>query len=192
MKNNLLHYTAVRNSLNIVRGCLQMTRAKLNEQERAHLETAVAELTRAELLVREYLEVSVQDVDPYEWVDLVTVVTNVENLLSAYAIVKRVKFVLHLGDDLFLQGNRPRLEQFFLYLLEHALHTAPSGGCLTIQAQNSGWGILLQVQGFGGNTESNEEKQLETLPEELHLLAVALGGHLQFDGTTAMLGLPLD
>lgn len=148
----------VRNPLTVTRGFLQMLKdPSIPEEKRQfYLDTAIDELDRAEVILKDYLSFSKPQ---HHQVSILNVKTEIEKsleLLSPYANHNSVEFTKELNESLYIVGDSAKFQQCLLNFLKNGIEAMTTGGNLTVQAKRSTASkevmILIEDTGVGMST----------------------------------------
>ncbi|MGM0904402.1 MAG: ATP-binding protein [Bacillota bacterium] len=153
----------VRNPLTVTRGFLQMLKDPTipEEKRQFYLDTAIDELDRAEVILKDYLSFSKPQ---HHHVSILNVKTEIEKsleLLSPYANHNSVKVTKSLAENLYINGDPAKFQQCLLNILKNGIEAMPNGGSLTVQAKQSATSqnILIEIEDTGiGMTTSQLAK----------------------------------
>jgi two-component system, sporulation sensor kinase B len=129
----------VRNPLTVTRGFLQMLKdPSIPEEKRQfYLDTAIDELDRAEVILKDYLSFSKPQ---HHQVSILNVKTEIEKsleLLSPYANHNSVKVTKNLAEGLYINGDAAKFQQCLLNIIKNGIEAMPNGGSLTVHAKQS-------------------------------------------------------
>jgi two-component system, sporulation sensor kinase B len=126
----------VRNPLTVTRGFLQMLKDPgIPEDKRLYyLETAIEELDRAELIIKEYLSFSKPNHDQAATLDVKAEIEKAVELLMPYANHSSVSVSSQLAKGLYISGEASKFQQCLLNIVKNGIEAMPDGGELTIQS----------------------------------------------------------
>ncbi|KKK36130.1 hypothetical protein WQ57_20940 [Mesobacillus campisalis] len=126
----------VRNPLTVTRGFLQMLKDPgIPEDKRQYyLETAIEELDRAEMIIKEYLSFSKPNHDPAATLDVKAEIEKAVELLMPYANHSSVSVSSQLAKGLYISGEASKFQQCLLNIVKNGIEAMPDGGELTIQS----------------------------------------------------------
>jgi two-component system, sporulation sensor kinase B len=143
----------VRNPLTVTRGFLQMLKdPSIPEEKRQfYLDTAIDELDRAEVILKDYLSFSKPQ---HHQVSMLNVKTEIEKsleLLSPYANHNSVKVTKNLTEGLYINGDAAKFQQCLLNILKNGIEAMPNGGTLTVQVNQSktSKSIIINIEDTG-------------------------------------------
>lgn len=158
-KNEVISHLAasvsheVRNPLTVTRGFLQMLKDPTipEDKRQFYLDTAIDELDRAEVILKDYLSFSKPQ---HHQVSILNVKTEIEKsleLLSPYANHNSVKVTKSLAEDLFINGDSAKFQQCLLNIIKNGIEAMPNGGSLTVQARRSSTSpnIIIDIEDTG-------------------------------------------
>ncbi|WP_053361752.1 HAMP domain-containing sensor histidine kinase [Bacillus sp. FJAT-27251] len=126
----------VRNPLTVTRGFLQMLKDPgIPEDKRQYyLETAIEELDRAEMIIKEYLSFSKPNDDQAATLDVKAEIEKAVELLMPYANHSSVSVSSQLAKGLYIRGEASKFQQCLLNIVKNGIEAMPDGGDLTIQS----------------------------------------------------------
>lgn len=125
----------IRNPLAGIKGFAQVIAKKpQDERNRVFAQNIVTEAVRLENLVSELLAYVATDCATYASINLAELMDYTVSLLAAEASEGSVTIAKQYPDNLYLMGNRDRLEQALLNLGKNALQAMPAGGSLRLAA----------------------------------------------------------
>jgi two-component system, sporulation sensor kinase B len=126
----------VRNPLTVTRGFLQMLKDPgiPEEKRQYYLDTAIEELDRAEVIIKEYLSFSKPSNDQAATLDVKLEVEKAIELLMPYANHSSVKISSQLAKGLYINGEASKFQQCLLNLIKNGIEAMPDGGELTIHS----------------------------------------------------------
>jgi two-component system, sporulation sensor kinase B len=158
-KNEVISHLAasvsheVRNPLTVTRGFLQMLKDPTipEDKRQFYLDTAIDELDRAEVILKDYLNFSKPQ---HHQVSILNVKTEIEKsleLLSPYANHNSVKVTKDIAEDLYINGDSAKFQQCLLNILKNGIEAMPNGGSLTVQAKqsNTSPNIIIDIEDTG-------------------------------------------
>jgi len=107
------------------------------EKRQFYLDTAIDELDRAEVILKDYLSFSKPQ---HHRVSILNVKSEIEKsleLLSPYANHNSVKVIKNLAEGLYINGDAAKFQQCLLNILKNGIEAMPNGGSLTVHAKQS-------------------------------------------------------
>lgn len=144
----------VRNPLTVTRGFLQMLKdPSIPEEKRQfYLDTAIDELDRAEVIIKEYLRFSKPHHDLASNLTVKYEIEKALELLQPYANHFSVKVKHQLEDGLYVNGEASKFQQCLLNIMKNCIEAMPNGGELLIESHRSSEDkviILIKDTGIG-------------------------------------------
>ncbi|GAX89903.1 sensor histidine kinase [Effusibacillus lacus] len=198
----------VRNPLTVVRGFIQLTKESMDERYRRYMNTAIAELDRAEAIIGNYLSFAKPESETAEELHVGEILEGVADVMSAYALMHHVEIKMHTEDGLVILANKANLKQIFINLVKNSIEAMPTGGIIQIGASAPDDEVIIKIfdTGIGMTPE-----QLERLGEPYYStkdkgtglglmvtqrLVEAMNGTIRFEsevgkGTTVTVSFPL-
>lgn len=154
----------LRTPITIVRGNLELLQrypTMLPEQRDAILHDALLEMSRLGRLVEDLLTVAKKDAGLKL---LLGQVHYSEVVVEAVRNAQKLKSEQHLSllqdTDLWVKGDRDRLSQLLLILLDNALKYTPQGGHITVQVTHQAGWVTTVVQDTGVGMTAEEVRQV--------------------------------
>ncbi|KEO84887.1 sensor histidine kinase [Tumebacillus flagellatus] len=152
----------VRHPLTVVRRCLQLVRGNLDDQNQKNdLNTALAELDRAEFIISDYLNFATPHAESMTVLDAAPVLHDVVTLMKPYAQQRGLKLQAHIDPPLRVCADSDKLKQAVINLLKNAVEaSARSGGTVTLQARVEQSSVCVRVLDTGIGMTEDQVKQL--------------------------------
>jgi two-component system, sporulation sensor kinase B len=137
----------VRNPLTVTRGFLQMLKdPNIPEEKRQfYLETAIDELDRAEVILKDYLSFSKPQLHQVSVLNVKTEIEKSLELLSPYANHNSVKVTKNLAENLYINGDPAKFQQCLLNILKNGIEAMPNGGSLSVKAKPLATSQTIQI-----------------------------------------------
>lgn len=151
----------VRNPLSGIKGYAQLLGEQLEgEEEKTFTNLIVTEAQRLEGLVNDLLAYARQEPLILEPVALPELLTHCVGLLERTAALQGVAIEYGNSSDLTVNGDRDRLEQILLNLLQNALQAMPEGGRLSVHARRRGRNAEIVISDTGHGISQDELKRI--------------------------------
>ncbi|WP_071459016.1 ATP-binding protein [Bacillus massilinigeriensis] len=141
----------VRNPLTVTRGFLQMLKDPMLDQGKKsfYLDTAIEELDRAELIIKEYLSFSKPQTENTSTFCIRMEIVKALELLKPYANNFSVKIQTVLDGDLVIMGEASKFQQCLLNIIKNSIEAMPNGGNICIRAIESGAFASVHIKDTG-------------------------------------------
>ncbi|MBX6351883.1 MAG: two-component sensor histidine kinase [Thermoflavifilum sp.] len=146
----------LRTPLAVIRSNLDIVLEHPEQTVLANLEwinNAHSETRRLTKLVSDLLTLARTDSEQMpvarEPVDLTGLLQHIEELFEVIAADRNLTLISQIEPDLHVQGDRDRLHQLFVILLDNACKFTPAGGRIEIRAQGRKPGVLVEVSDTG-------------------------------------------
>ncbi|RDI63491.1 HAMP domain-containing sensor histidine kinase [Nocardia pseudobrasiliensis] len=156
----------LRTPITALTGLLENLVDGVSRPDPATLRTALAQTERLGLLVSELLELSsiqagavVLDREPIPVADLVADVVAEAEVTTA-ALGRGIAFATDLRPGLIVHGDRARLHQVLLNLLDNAARHGPTGGTVTLSAERAPGRTILEVHDQGPGIPPDERDRV--------------------------------
>ncbi|GBG55595.1 ATPase [Sporomusaceae bacterium FL31] len=153
----------IRNPMTTVHGYLQVmqTREKYRD-DKDKFELMIAELDRANTIIREYLSLSRERVPNFKTCSLNNIIETLFPLIQADAISSKVKVHLDLGNipELLLDENEIR--QLLLNFVRNGIEAMPQGGNVIVRTILNDSNIILSISDQGTGIPPHLLEQLGT------------------------------
>lgn len=153
----------VRNPLTVTRGFLQMLKdPSIPEDKRLfYLDTAIDELDRAEVIIKEYLTFSKPHNDMAATLAVKYEIEKALELLQPYANHFSVKVKHQLENGLYVSGEASKFQQCLLNIMKNCIEAMPNGGELTIESHRcSGDKVTIKIKDTGVGMSAGEIAKL--------------------------------
>lgn len=140
----------LKNPLAAIKGLVQLlARGAHEERTQQRLEVVEGEISRMELILREYLSFSrpLEDLEP-EQVDLAELVEHVAVVIAGRADHARVSITVE-AEPVGLVGDPRRLQEALLNLLANAIEATPPGGSVRIGTRAEPGGARVEIVDTG-------------------------------------------
>ncbi|MDU4961116.1 MAG: ATP-binding protein [Sporomusaceae bacterium] len=142
----------IRNPMTTVHGYLQLmkTREKYRD-DKDKFELMLAELDRANAIIREYLSLSRERAPNFKECSLTQIVNTLFPLIQADAVAYKVDARLELADTSCLLLDENEIRQLLLNLVRNGIEAMPQGGELVIRSTVEAGQVVLAItdQGTG-------------------------------------------
>ncbi len=125
----------IRNPMTVVKGFLQIFQQKENfsEDEKGYVQLMISEISRAEIIINDYLSLARPDMEHNEKIDCTSCLTNLVELLSSYALLtNNIKIELDVGQKAYIKGSKNELNQVLLNVMKNGIEAMKDGGTLKV------------------------------------------------------------
>jgi two-component system, sporulation sensor kinase A len=123
----------IRNPMTALRGFVQLLREQTEGRDE-YFQIMIAELSRVEQIVSEFLMLSKPQVTQVSKRSLPFILGHVVSLLEAEAILRNVQITLHCSPEVpYVSCDDGQLKQVFVNLLKNAIEAMPDGGQLAVR-----------------------------------------------------------
>lgn len=145
----------LRTPLTIVRGEIELSlrSTKSPEEYRQVLESSLEEILRMTSIIDNLLTLAKADQGTYQAefseVDLARMVDELYEDSEVLAERKHIRVTLKHTDPITIVGDRLRLRQLFLNLIDNAIKYTPEGGAVTLELTRQNGIAVIQVQDTG-------------------------------------------
>lgn len=123
------------------------------EEESQRIANVLRESTRMNRLVKALLTLARADANQAELhmepLDLCEIIRDVAGQFAPLAEMKAIGLKLEVNGALDIMGDKERLHQLLVILLDNALKYTPEQGCITLAGQRAGGSIQLEVKDTG-------------------------------------------
>ncbi|MFV8749584.1 sensor histidine kinase [Nannocystaceae bacterium ST9] len=140
----------LKNPLAAIKGLVQLlARGATEERTQQRLEVVQGEISRMEVILREYLSFSrpLEDLEP-EQVDLAALVEHVAVVIAGRADHAQVRVTVE-AEPVGLVGDPRRLQEALLNLLANAIEATPPGGAVRISTRAEPDGARVEIVDTG-------------------------------------------
>ncbi|WP_227936294.1 sensor histidine kinase [Alkalihalobacillus deserti] len=140
----------VRNPLTVVRGFLQMMiQNDLNKEKREEfLKISMAEIDRANVIIRDYLTFAKPKPENMEKFDVKEELSHLKDLLSPLANMNSITIETEL-HSFKIEGERQLFQQCLLNIAKNCIEAMPESGVLTIKVMNEIHKVNIEVSDTG-------------------------------------------
>ncbi|MDF2945548.1 MAG: hypothetical protein K0S51_227 [Bacillales bacterium] len=111
----------IRNPLTVVRGFIQLSLEKSNDQDKLYMNTAIEELDRAELIISEYLSYARPSMPVKEEIDVSNEVASVVELIKSFANINSVELTYSAEKNLRTLADKLHLRQILINLVKNSI-----------------------------------------------------------------------
>lgn len=145
----------VRNPLTVVRGFVQILSSEEGTRRSEHLEVILSELSRAELVINDYLSLAKNEPLNKELINAQDLISDVCSLMSSITNIKGIQLSFECKDNLVIKGDRAKLKQVFVNIIKNAVEAIEcEAGTILITGFKEGENVVLHFEDNGiGMTE---------------------------------------
>jgi two-component system sporulation sensor kinase B len=182
----------VRNPLTVVRGFIQLASGSMDEKNRGYMQTAIAELDRAEFIISDYLNFAKPELENIEVMDVAKQLRDVVEVMNSFALMRGVELSSTLTDGLLIRADRIKFKQVVMNLIKNSVEAIDGAGTIQVELMMEVDEIVVKVRdsGVGMNKEelerlgnpfySTKEKGTGLGLMVTFRMVEAMGGRLQF------------
>ncbi|MCT8137301.1 two-component sensor histidine kinase [Anaerobacillus sp. CMMVII] len=154
----------VRNPLAVVRGFLQMMeQMNVSDEKRAEfLKISIAEIDRANDIIRNYLTFAKPSLENIEIMDIREELEKVVNMISPLANMNCVELKGKIDQSYFIKGEPQLIQQCLLNITKNCLEAMPDGGTLSIKTSQVHKELRIEITDSG---QGMTEEQLSRIGE---------------------------
>lgn len=154
----------IRNPMTALKGFIQLLESSTEGEYSLYFQVITSELQRIDSIINEFLILSKPQAIKYVYTDLVKIMKETVDLLTAQAVLDDVQFTTHYDDalpELLCEPNQ--LKKVFINIIKNAIEVMPNGGYITISiSQAAGERIHISIKDEG---EGIPEDKLAKLGE---------------------------
>ncbi len=151
----------VRNPMTSVRGFMQlMQNESLTEKQDMYITISIEELDRAQGIITQYLDLARPQTNPFETIDLTSVIHQSINVMQSYAVLNSIHITHQVEESLEIVGFKLEIQQVLINIIKNAIEAIKSEGEITISAANQSNGFVsIHIEDNGvGMTEEQIKK----------------------------------
>ncbi|MFD2443295.1 PAS domain S-box protein [Bacillus sp. CGMCC 1.16607] len=126
----------IRNPMTALKGFIQLLQGEFKEERSMYFQVILSELNRIDSIINEFLILAKPQVVKYSSVDLIKIMKETVELLSAQAAMYNVQF--HSFYEEFIPGvycESNQLKKVFVNMLKNAIEVMEKGGKITIKME---------------------------------------------------------
>lgn len=154
----------IRNPLTVVKGFLQfMNERNKVEQNAQYFKLALGELSRAEDIINDYLNIAKPHMEKIEEVSLVSVTSDLLILLEPMATKQGIKVEGDLEGDPILSTDKNQLQMAIINLIKNAIEASSSGDKITIKLRHDKGIAELLISDTGKGMTHEQLSRIGTL-----------------------------
>lgn len=154
----------IRNPLTVVQGFLQLMSATIVEgKNRNYLEIALDELTRAEVIITDYLNFSKPKFTKIEKFSLSDLIENITILLTPLASYKGIQFDSQVEQQIYMHTDRGQLQQALVNVIKNAVEASTEKAVVQIKLALKGDRVELKIIDKGKGMTPEEIQRIGTL-----------------------------
>jgi len=147
----------VRNPLTVVKGFVQLVERDANETNKDYLNLVLSELDRAESIITDYLQLAKKNQMQKEVIQMCEVLQAVYTVMSSYTNMKGIVLQLHIGEELYFQGDRSKITQACFNLVKNAAEAIQhSNGHILLSCYAEDGYAVIEVKDNGVGMEQTE------------------------------------
>ncbi|WP_078381309.1 PAS domain-containing sensor histidine kinase [Sutcliffiella halmapala] len=135
----------IRNPMTALKGFIQLLQSSLKEGQYAmYFDVITSELKRIESIITEFLVLAKPQAISYQQKNVVKIMQDTLDLLSAQAALENVQFASFYEEDLpEIYCEQNQLKQVFINILKNAIEVMPKGGTISVILQQFETNMLL-------------------------------------------------
>lgn len=152
----------IKNPLMMIGGfAQQLVRNNPNEKERDKLQIIVKEVSRLEKLIKELREFYLPKILTHETIMVKDLLKEVHDQIQHDCEGKKIHTKIKTGmEPLVIEGDRDKLKQVLLNLVQNSIEAMENGGTLSIQSQQDGDKVEITIEDDGYGISIDDQKKI--------------------------------
>ncbi|RLQ94608.1 ATP-binding protein [Falsibacillus albus] len=152
----------VRNPMTSVRGFMQlMQQERLTDKQDMYISISIEELDRAQGIISQYLDLAKPQTNPYESIDLTSVIQQSINVMQSYAVLNSIQITQQVEASLEIEGIKLEIQQVLINIIKNAIEAIRSEGKIWISAAKQANGFVsIQIKDNGAGMTEDQIKKL--------------------------------
>ncbi len=152
----------IRNPMTALKGFIQLLEDSIEEDHTMYFNVITTELSRIDSIINEFLILAKPQAVKFIEKDIIQIMKETVDLLSAQAVLHNVQFRTYYENDLPLVFCEPnQMKKVFINIIKNAIEVMPKGGYITISLQKcSGNKIQISIRDEGTGIPNHKIKKL--------------------------------
>ncbi|MFK9094483.1 ATP-binding protein [Bacillus salipaludis] len=147
----------IRNPMTALKGFIQLLEGSITKEHSMYYQIITTELQRIDSIINEFLLLAKPQAISFQEKDIIQIMKETVDLLTAHAVLYNVQFVTEYDAGLPLVFCEPnQLKKVFINLIKNAIEVMPGGGNITItikKMENQQIQIKIKDEGMGISEE---------------------------------------
>ncbi|WP_223700586.1 PAS domain-containing sensor histidine kinase [Sutcliffiella deserti] len=153
----------IRNPMTALKGFIQLLQNNITDDQYAmYFDVITSELKRIESIITEFLVLAKPQAISYQQKNIVRIMQDTLDLLSAQAALENVQFASYYEEnlpDIYCEPNQ--LKQVFINILKNAIEVMPKGGTISVSLQQKEYQqVLISIKDEGIGIPEGKIKKL--------------------------------
>ncbi|WP_163099893.1 sensor histidine kinase [Peribacillus alkalitolerans] len=150
----------IRNPLTVTKGFIQLMRDPnlTDEEKKRYIDFAIGELDRAEHIISDYLTFAKPTLENIEILEMNKQLDYIIQIVNPYATMNNVQFEVQNEEDIYVAGEKQKLQQCMVNIIKNGIEAMDSGGVIeiTLKKINGVAQLIVRDSGVGMNEEQIE------------------------------------
>lgn len=154
----------VRNPMTTINGFLQLMKMddNLTIKQRSYIDISLAELTRAQEIINDYLSLAKPNINTEQVVNVSEQLNKTIDLMTSYTNIQNIKVTSAIEEQLFIRGNTDEIKQVFINIIKNGIEAISSNGKLHINAFAENNEALIIIKDNGGGMTKEQLSKIGT------------------------------
>lgn len=137
----------VRNPMTTINGFLQLIKKDENitEQQRSYIDISLAELSRAQDIINDYLSLAKPNPKEAGLVNISEELPKVIALMTSYTNIQNIEVTSSIEASLYVKGNRDEIKQVLINIIKNGIEAMKTKGKLEIVAYSVHDHVMIKI-----------------------------------------------
>ncbi|MCA1062135.1 PAS domain S-box protein [Rossellomorea sp. AcN35-11] len=152
----------IRNPMTALKGFIQLLENSVGQDHEMYFNVITSEFQRIESIITEFLVLAKPQAIQYQETNLIKIMKDTVELLSAQAVMHNVQYEERYQDDLPMIIAEPnQLKQVFINVIKNAIEVMTEGGFISITIQEAEDDMIhIEIKDQGGGISNDKIKKL--------------------------------
>ncbi|WP_108669208.1 sensor histidine kinase [Peribacillus acanthi] len=154
----------IRNPLTVTKGFVQLMRNPelTSDEKKLYIDFAIAELDRAEHIISDYLTFAKPTLENIEILELNKHLDFIIQIVNPYATMNNVQLKVQIEDDIYVAGEKQKLQQCIVNIIKNGIESMESGGIIEISLKKNNGTAELKIKDSGNGMNEEQIDRLGT------------------------------